>query len=177
MIFFRLPLEGVFLIEPERKEDERGFFARTFCQREFEAQGLTFSVRQCSVSFNKKRGTLRGMHFQREPYQETKLIRCTQGAIYDVVIDLRPQSPTFRKWAAAELTAENHHLLYVPEGFAHGFLTLAPATEIFYQISEFYRPDHAAGVRWDDPVFGIDWPAPVHVISARDRTYPDFPIS
>jgi len=174
MIFTETSLKGAFLIEPERLEDERGFFARTWCQREFEAHGLNSRLVQCNISFNKKMGTLRGMHYQVAPYEEARLVRCTQGAIYDVIIDLRPESSTFKQYIAAVLTAQNRTMLYVPEGFAHGFLTLEDNTEVFYQMSEFYAPEYARGVRWNDPAFGIQWPAEIQVISDRDQNYPDF---
>jgi dTDP-4-dehydrorhamnose 3,5-epimerase len=167
------PLEGAFVAEQERREDERGFFARTFCAREFAQAGLDNRVMQCSVSFNAKRGTLRGMHYQAAPHAEAKLVRCTRGAIHDVIIDLRPESPTYKSWFAADLTATNGRALFVPEGFAHGFLTLADDTEVQYQISVEYAAGAARGVRWDDPAFGIRWPEPVRVISDRDRSYAD----
>jgi dTDP-4-dehydrorhamnose 3,5-epimerase len=169
-----LDLAGAFIVEAERLDDERGFFARTFCRDEFAAHGLNPAVVQCSVSFNHREGTLRGMHYQRKPHEEAKLVRCTLGAIRDVILDLRAGSPTFRQWAAVDLTAANRRSLYIPEGVAHGFLTLADASEVFYQISEAFHPECSAGVRWDDPAFGIEWPAPVRVISERDRGYPDF---
>jgi dTDP-4-dehydrorhamnose 3,5-epimerase len=174
MIFIETKLKGAFIIEPELVEDERGFFARTFDQKEFEAHGLNPRVMQCNSSFNKKKGTLRGMHYQIAPYQEAKLVCCTKGAIHDVIIDLRKASPTIKQWIAVELTAENRRMLYIPEGFAHGFQTLDDNTEIFYQISEFYHPESAKGVRWNDPAFGIVWPDDIRVISDRDRQYPDF---
>jgi dTDP-4-dehydrorhamnose 3,5-epimerase len=174
MTFVETAVQGVFHVCPERKEDERGFFARTWCPREFETNGLNPRLAQCSISFNAKKGTLRGMHFQDAPFQEAKLVRCTSGAMYDVAVDLRPGSPTFRRWASALLSSENRNMLYIPEGCAHGFLTLDDNCEVFYQISEFYSPNHGRGVRWDDPAFGIDWPGEVKVIAERDRTYPDF---
>ena len=174
MIFLPAPLDGAYIIETERLEDDRGFFARTFCQREFDAHELEFVVRQCSLSFSRELGTLRGMHFQFPPFQEAKLVRCTAGAVYDVIVDLRPASTTFCRWFGSQLTAENRRMMYVPHGFAHGLLTLAADTEVFYQISEFYHPESAAGVRWDDSAFSIDWPAAVRVISDRDRSFPDF---
>jgi dTDP-4-dehydrorhamnose 3,5-epimerase len=174
MIFIETQLKGAFIIKPERLEDERGFFARTWCQREFEAHGFNSRLVQCNISFNKKAGTLRGMHYQAAPYEEAKLVRCTQGAIYDAIIDLRPESPTFKQYTAIVLTAQNRKMLYVPEGFAHGFLTLEDHTEVFYQMSEFYAPEYARGIRWNDPAFNIQWPADVQVISDRDRNYPDF---
>lgn len=174
MEFLKTKLPGVFEIHIEAKPDERGFFARTWCQKEFEAQGLAANLVQCSLSFNKRKGTLRGMHYQIAPYEETKLVRCTRGAIYDVALDLRPQSPAFKEWVAVELTAEKRNMLYVPQGCAHGFLTLEDGSEVVYQMSEFQHAESARGVRWDDPAFQIKWPAKVEVISERDRTYPDF---
>jgi dTDP-4-dehydrorhamnose 3,5-epimerase len=174
MIFTETKLKGAFVIDIEQLGDERGFFARTWCKREFAQHGLDANLVQCSVSFNHARGTLRGMHYQRAPHEETKLVRCTTGAIYDVVIDLRHDSPTFTQWTAVELTASDHRMLYVPKNFAHGFQTLQADTEVFYQMSEFYRPDFASGVRWDDPTFSIRWPLADRIISTRDATYPDF---
>lgn len=157
----------------ERHPDERGFFARTFCTNEFAIHGLNARIVQCSISFNRRRGTLRGLHYQAAPRAETKLVRCTRGAVYDVVLDLRGDSPTFRQWIGVELTEQKRNMVYIPEGCAHGFLTLADETEVFYQMSEFYALESARGVRWDDPAFRIDWPGKVEVISERDRTYPD----
>jgi len=174
MIFHRTKLPGVVEIELALHCDERGFFARSWCQKEFEAEGLNSNTVQCNVSFNEKKGTLRGMHFQAAPSPEAKLVRCTQGAIYDVVIDVRAESPTYKQWVGLKLTAENRRMLYIPEGCAHGFLTLEDKTEVFYQMSEFYHPELARGFRWDDSAFQIRWPAKVEVISERDRTYPDF---
>ena len=174
MIFTETMLKGAFVIEPERLEDERGFFARTWCQREFEAHSIDSKWVQCNISYNKKKGTLRGMHYQVAPYEEAKLIRCTMGATCDVIIDLRPDSPTFKQHIAELLTAQNRKILFVPEGFAHGFLTLEDDTEVFYQMSEFYHAEYARGVRWNDPAFGIQWPAEVQIISDRDRNHPDF---
>lgn len=174
MKFSETALKGAFIIEPERIEDERGFFARTFCRREFEARGLNPDLVQCSISFNHQRATLRGMHYQSAPHGEAKLVRCTRGAIYDVIIDLRPQSPTFRRWVAVDISAENHLMVYVPEGFAHGFQTLQDETEVSYHISEFYSPERARGVRWNDPAFAIGWPIADPVISVRDQTHPEF---
>ncbi len=162
------------MIEPEMHEDDRGFFARTFCRREFEARGLNPQVVQCNVSFNKRKGSLRGMHFQASPYSEAKLVRCTAGSIYDVIIDLRPSSSAFRKHFGIELSARNRKMLYIPEEFAHGFQTLEDDTEVFYQMSQYYSPEHSRGVRWDDPAFGISWPPGERIIIERDRTYPDF---
>ena len=174
MIFHRTKIARVCEIEMERKSDERGFFARTWCRQEFETQGLNSNLVQSSVSFNHLKGTLRGMHYQAAPHAEAKLIRCTRGAIFDVAVDLRPSSPTFKQWASATLTSENHRMLYVPEGCAHGFLTLEDNCEVFYQISEFYAPEAGRGLRWNDPAFGIVWPGEVKVISPRDASYSDF---
>ena len=174
MEFRQTELSGVYLIEPQRLSDERGFFARTFCARELGELGLATGIAQSSVSFNPTEGTLRGMHYQDAPHGETKLIRCTMGAIWDCLIDLRPDSPTYKRWVGERLTAENHRLFYVPEGIAHGFLTLEPNSEVFYEISSFFVPEAARGVRWDDPAFGIEWPAEPRLMSERDRTYPDF---
>src|SRR5258708_5969738 len=174
MIFDETKLPGAFEIRLEPRSDERGFFARTWWQREFGAHGLKARLVQCSLSFNARKGTLRGMHYQASPCAETKLVRCTKGAIYDVVLDLRPQSTTFKKWIAVILTAENRNAVYVPEGLAHGFLTLEDETEVLYQMSEFYNTESARGVRWDDPAFQITWPQKVHVISQLDRTYANF---
>lgn len=174
MIFTRLKLPGAVLVELDRKKDERGFFARTFCTEEFAAAGLSPKVLQCNVSFNKHKGTLRGMHYQKAPFEEAKLVRCTAGAIFDVIIDLRPGSPTFKQHYSVVLSAENRTSLYVPEGFAHGFQTLQDDTEVFYQMSQRYSPESAAGVRWDDPAFGIEWPPGERIITDRDRTYPDY---
>lgn len=174
MKFTQTSLPGAHLVDLERCEDERGFFARSWCQREFEAQGLNSRLVQCNVSVNTKKGTLRGMHYQAKPHEEAKLIRCTTGAIYDAIVDLRLDSPTFMKYFGVVLTSENHRMLFVPEGFAHGFLTLSDDTEVFYRMSEFYAPDRARGFRWNDRAFAIDWPADVLIMSDRDRNYPDF---
>ena len=174
MIFTESKLKGAFTIEIERLEDERGFFARSWCRREFEAHGLDSELVQCNISFNLKAGTLRGMHYQASPFEEDKLIRCTKGAIHDVIVDLRPVSPTFGQYENFLLTSENRRMLFVPKSFAHGFLTLEDETEVFYQMSEFYSPEHSRGFRWNDPRIGIDWPHEINVISARDRNYPDF---
>lgn len=171
MIFAETKLNGAFIIEPEGQEDERGFFARTWCEREFAAHGLNARLVQCNISFNKKKGTLRGMHYQAAPYAEAKLVRCTKGAIYDVIIDLRPDSKTFKQWLAFELTEENHRMVYVPDGLAHGFQTLVDNTELFYQMSEFYYPECARGARWNDPAFGINWPLSVSMIAEKDSAY------
>ena len=174
MKFNDTKISGVFEVHLDCKSDERGFFARSWCQREFEERGLNPNLRQCNVSFNVRKGTLRGLHYQSAPYPESKLVRCTRGAIHDVVVDLRLNSPTFKHWTAAILTSANRHMLYVPQGCGHGFLTLEDGTEVFYQMSQFYNPQAARGVRWNDPAFGIVWPAEVRVISERDRTYANF---
>ena len=174
MKFHALAIAGAFLVEPERIEDERGSFARTFCREEFAAHGLAADLAQCSMSFNRLRGTLRGLHYQSHPHAETKLVRCTRGAIRDVIVDLRRGSPSFAHWEALELSAANANAVYVPQGCAHGFLTREDASELHYQLSVPFPGGSAAGVRWDDPAFAIDWRDPVRVISERDRTYPDF---
>jgi dTDP-4-dehydrorhamnose 3,5-epimerase len=174
MVFGETGLPPAFIVDVQPHDDERGFFARSWCQREFEARGMMSRFVQCSISGNRAKGTLRGMHYQIAPHAEAKLVRCTAGAIYDAIIDLRPDSPTFKQHFGVVLSARNHRALYVPEGFAHGFLTLEENSEVLYQISEFYEPAAARGVRWNDPAFGISWPAEVTVISERDRTYADF---
>lgn len=174
MRFDETELAGSFIVSPERLVDERGHFARTWCAEEFAAHGLTTSWVQGNVSFNSRRGTLRGMHYQADPRLETKLVRCTRGAVYDVIVDLRPASPTYRRWTAVELSADNGVALYIPGGFAHGFQTLVDDTELVYEMSEYYVPELSRGVRWDDPVLGISWPpCEQRVISQRDRTLPD----
>jgi dTDP-4-dehydrorhamnose 3,5-epimerase len=170
--FTQTPLSGAQVLELEPIEDERGLFARSFCQDEFRSRGLDPVVAQCNVSYNRRRGTLRGLHYQVAPHEEAKLVRCTRGAIWDVIVDLREQSKTRLHWFAAELTADNRHALYVPRGFAHGFQTLADDTEVFYQMSEFYHPECARGIRWDDPSIGIRWPLADAVVSERDRGFP-----
>jgi len=174
MKFQATKLTDVFEIEIEPHNDERGFFARTWCAEEFCRNRIAPALSQCSISFNTRKGTLRGMHYQAEPFEEAKLVRCTRGAIFDVALDLRPGSPTFHQWTASTLTADNRRALYIPKGCAHGFITLEDNTEILYQISDPYREGAGRGVRWNDPAFGIAWPAEVSVISERDRTYPDF---
>jgi dTDP-4-dehydrorhamnose 3,5-epimerase len=176
MLFKETVLKGAFVMEPERIVDERGFFARTWCRSEFEAHGLNPNLVQCNISFNEKKGTLRGMHYQVTPRAEAKLVRCTAGAIYDVIVDLRPDSGTFKQWTGVELNADNRRMLYIPEGLAHGFLTLSDDAEVFYQMSEVYSAEHTRSVRWNDPAFGIQWPDEVLVISVRDRSYPDFSV-
>jgi|ERR1700722_12623827 dTDP-4-dehydrorhamnose 3,5-epimerase len=172
MIFTPTKLAGAYIIEPEPHQDARGFFARTFCAREFEEQGLATEFVQCSISANRIRGTLRGLHYQMAPSCETKVVRCTSGAIYDVVVDLRLESPTYLQHLGVELTAQNHRALYVPQLFAHGLQTLADETEVFYQISEYYAPEKSTGLRFDDPQLGIRWPLPVAVINDKDRSWP-----
>jgi len=174
MKFVSTPLAGAYVIELEPAFDERGFFARTWCRDEFATHGLNPSLSQCSLSWNKRKGTLRGMHFQDAPYQEAKLVRCSSGSIYDVILDLRPESATFKQWFAVELGAVNHKMLYVPEGFAHGFQALEDNSAVFYQISEAYRPEYARGVRWNDPKFQIRWPIPQPILSPRDAAFPDY---
>ena len=174
MIFEKTRLGGAYIIDAQPHKDRRGFFARTWCQKEFKEHGLNPRLVQCNISFNLKKGTLRGMHYQVAPHAETKLIRCTQGAIYDVVLDLRPQSPKFKDCIGVVLTAEKRNMIYVPEGCAHGFLTLEVGTEVFYQVSEFQSQESARGVRFDDPAFRIAWPEKIEVISERDRNYPNF---
>jgi dTDP-4-dehydrorhamnose 3,5-epimerase len=172
VIFTESSVPGVFVVELEPQADERGFFARTFGRAEFAEHGLNLVIAQCGTSFNTRRGTLRGMHYQAHPYGESKLVRCTQGAIYDVAVDLRADSGAYCNWFGVELTADNHRMLYVPEGVAHGFQTLEDSSEVFYEISRPYTPDAARGVRWDDPAFGIRWPEAPRVISKRDRNHP-----
>ena len=174
MRFVKTRLEGAFIIEPDAQADDTGFYVRSWCQHEFEFLGLNKRPVQSNVSFNKKRGTLRGLHYQADPYSEAKLVRCTLGAVYDVIVDLRQESPTYLQWMSAELTQKNRRLLYVPEGFAHGFMTLRDNTEVFYQMTQFYMPEFSRGIRWDDPQFDIRWPMQVSVISEKDGRYPDF---
>ena len=174
MKFIPTSLDGAFVIDPDHLEDERGYFARTFCRGEFSAHGLNPNLVQCNVSFNLKKGTLRGMHYQVKPHEEAKLVRCTRGAICDVIVDIRRDSPTFRKWFTVELSAANGRMIYIPEGFAHGFQTLEDGSEVFYQMSEKYFPESARGIRWNDPVIGIRWPIADPVISQRDAGFSDF---
>lgn len=174
MTFRETTLKGAFTIDLDRVTDERGFFARSWCVKEFEANGLETRLVQCNVSFNRLRGTLRGMHYQVAPAAEVKVVRCTQGAIHDVIADLRPDSPTYKRTFSVLLSAENRRMLYIPKCFAHGFLTLTDDAEVFYQMSEYYVPECARGFRWDDANFGISWPDPVRIISEKDRAYPDF---
>jgi dTDP-4-dehydrorhamnose 3,5-epimerase len=174
MLFSETRLKGAFVVDLERHQDDRGFFARSWCQREFEAHGLNAELAQCNISRNRTKGTLRGLHYQAAPYEETKLVRCTRGAIYDVIVDLRAESDTFLQHVAVVLSAANQRSLYVPAGIAHGFQTLEDESDVFYQMSAFYEPAAARGVRWNDSRFGIEWPGRVTAISERDLTYPDF---
>lgn len=175
IIFTETKVKGAFLIEPEKFEDERGFFARSFSQKEFSDHGLHAQFVEAGISFNLRRHTVRGMHYQAAPNAQAKLVRCTRGAIYDALIDLRPDSPTYKQWDGYELSAKNHLMLYIPEGCAHGYQTLADNTELFYQLSAAYAPANERGVRWNDPAFGIIWPATDGVIlKDRDRMYSDF---
>lgn len=175
MIFTETKLAGAFILDLEMHTDSRGFLARSWSASEFAARGLNPQVAECNVSFSKRKGTLRGMHFQWPPHAQVKLVRCTAGAIFDAIIDLRPESPTFKQWVAVELTAENRRLLYVPGGFAHGFQTLADDSEVYYQMSDVYAPEFAGGVRWNDSAFGIEWPEEdSRIINARDSEYPNF---
>jgi dTDP-4-dehydrorhamnose 3,5-epimerase len=172
LIFTPTPLAGAWLVELEPIADDRGFFARSFCREEFEARGLDPRIAQTNISFNRRRGTLRGLHYQAAPYAEAKLVRCTQGAIWDAIVDLRPESPTYKRWHGVELSAASRRALYVPEGFAQGFQTLADNSEVLYLMSQFYRPDAARGLRWDDPALGIAWPIADPQLSDRDRGLP-----
>jgi dTDP-4-dehydrorhamnose 3,5-epimerase len=172
--FLETPLTGACIVEIEPIEDNRGLFARSWCKREFEAHNLNPEIVQCNISFNIKKGILRGMHYQIKPFEETKLVRCTRGAIFDVIIDLRADSPTFKDWFAIELTDKNRKILYIPKCFAHGFQTLKDNTEVYYQMSEYYSPEYSKGIRWDDPSFSIQWPENKRIISKRDQQYPDF---
>jgi dTDP-4-dehydrorhamnose 3,5-epimerase len=175
MLFTETELPGAYVIDLERREDERGFFARAWCADEFAEHGLSTRLVQANLSFNARKGTVRGMHFQVEPHAEDKLVRCTRGSIYDVIIDLRPESSTFKRWLGVELDADSRRALYVPQGFAHGYQTLVPETETFYQVSEYYTPEAEGGVRWNDPAFGIEWPDPANAfLSEKDRNWPDF---
>lgn len=174
MIVSETELKGAFIVELERREDRRGFFALSWSQKEFESLGLSSLLVECNISFNSKKGTLRGMHFQVAPYAQAKLVRCTSGSVYDVIIDLREDSPTFKQWSAVELTAENHKALYVPEGFAHGFQTLEDRTEILYQMSEIYAPECSRGIKWNDPLFSVEWPPAERIIIDRDNSFEDW---
>jgi dTDP-4-dehydrorhamnose 3,5-epimerase len=172
--FAQTPLAGAYVIEPEPREDARGFFATLFTHKDFAALGLKADVVECAISYNRAKGTVRGMHYQAQPQEQPKLVRCTRGSMYDAIVDLRRHSPTFQKWFAVELTARNCKTLYIPEGMAHGFQTLEDETEVLYHLYASYAPDCERGVRWNDPAFGIRWPLKVSIISARDESYPDF---
>ncbi len=175
MLFIPTRLEGAFIIEPQKRGDTRGFFARSWCCREFAQHGLEFNPAQANIAYNNRAGTLRGMHRQISPHEEAKLVRCTRGVLYDVIVDLRPDSPTHCQWIGVELTQDNHRMLFVPEGFAHGYLTLSTDSEVFYLVSEFYAPEAERGVRWDDPAFSIKWPdMDDYLISDKDRSWPDY---
>jgi len=172
MIFRETKLKGAFIIEVEKREDERGFFARTWCKKEFEDHGLTTNMVQSNIAFSKRKGTLRGLHYQKAPYGEVKVVRCTRGSLYDVLVDVRPGSSTYRQWVGVELTSDNHKMAYIPEGFAHGYQTLEDNTEVTYQVSQFYSPDFEQGIRYDDPGIGIDWPLIDKTISDKDKGWP-----
>lgn len=174
MIFTKSKLLGAFIVDLESSNDDRGFFARAWCAKEFNKNGLADKLCQCNLSYNKKKGTLRGMHYQIAPYQEDKMVRCIRGAIYDLIIDLRKNSPTYKQWLGVELTAENHRMLYVPKGFAHGFITLEDDTEVFYQVSEFYTPNSERGIRYNDPAFNIILPTEIKIISDKDKNHEDW---
>ncbi len=175
MRFVPLSLAGAWLVELEPISDERGFFARSWCRSEFAERGLESALEQCNISYNTKRGTLRGLHWQDEPHAETKLVRCVRGTVYDVIVDLRPDSPTHRRWQAVELDAERRNALYIPIGFAHGFQTLADGSELLYQMSSVHSPDYARGARWNDPTLAISWPIGDPILSAKDRNLPLLP--
>lgn len=174
MKFIPAGLDGASVIELEKLEDERGYFARTWCRQEFAAHGLETNIVQTNTSYNRSAGTLRGMHYQLAPHEETKLVRCTRGALYDVIVDLRPRSSQYKQWIGVELNADNGRMLYIPAGFAHGFITLTDDTEIAYMMSAVYVPDAARGFRWDDPGIGIEWPAKAVVMSDRDKALPQY---
>jgi len=174
VIFAPTELNGAYTLDPERRVDDRGYFARMWCRREFEQAGLNTSLAQSSVSFSPRRNTLRGMHWQAAPHGEVKIVRCTRGAIWDVIIDLRPESPTYMRHLGVELSADSGRALYIPEGMAHGFVTLVDGSEVFYQMSAFHEPAAARGVRWNDPAFGIEWPVSTPILHPRDASYPDF---
>ena len=174
MIFRETKLEGSFIIEVRKIADERGFFGRSWCKREFNAQKLSAEMAQANIAFSFHKGTLRGLHYQQEPFAEAKLVRCTRGAAYDVILDLRPDSPTYGQWIGTELTQDNYHMIYAPEGFAHGYLTLEDDTEMSYSVSQFYAPEAERGIRYDDPAFGIAWPADIRLVSDKDKGWPNY---
>lgn len=176
MIFKETKLSGAFVIELEKRGDERGFFARTFCREEFSAKGLNTQLAQANMAYSRYQGTLRGMHYQISPHEEAKLVRCTRGRIFDVAVDLRPDSATYRQWFGVELSAENYQMFYIPEGFAHGYQTLCDHVELIYMVSAFYAPEAERGVRWDDPCFGIEWPMAPEVISDKDQQWADYKV-
>jgi dTDP-4-dehydrorhamnose 3,5-epimerase len=177
MIFSETKLKGAFIIEVEKREDERGFFARAWCKKEFEEHGLAANMVQSNIAFSKRKGTLRGLHYQGAPYGEVKVVRCTKGSLYDVLVDLRPGSSTYRQWVGVELTSDSYKMMYVPEGFAHGYQTLEDNTEVTYQVSQLYSPDFEQGIRYDDPAIGIDWPLMVKILSDKDKGWPDCRLS
>jgi dTDP-4-dehydrorhamnose 3,5-epimerase len=174
MKFIETPLSGAFVLEVEKREDERGFFGRSWCVRELTDHGLDPTIVQANVSFNRRKGTLRGMHFQTAPHEEVKIVRCTRGSLYDVIVDLRPESPTYCRWFGVELSADNYRMLYIPKRFGHGYQTLEDTVDLMYMVSTFFAPDHATGVMYNDPVFGIQWPLPVAMINEKDRTWPRY---
>ncbi len=177
MIFTELPLKGAFLVEIKKISDDRGFFGRAWCKNEFEEHGMNGDIKQINTSLTLKKGTIRGMHYQVDPYKETKFIRCTRGSIYDVIIDLRPDSPTFMKWIGNELSQDNYKMVYVPGNFAHGFISLEDNSEVYYPVTEFYTPGAERGIRWNDPAFNIQWPVAADIVSEKDASHPDFDIS
>ena len=174
MKFTEIYLKGAFVIEVDKLEDDRGFFGRIWCEKEFKKNNLNTNIVQSNVSLSLKKGTIRGLHFQRSPFQETKLVRCTKGSVYDVIIDLRPESPTFKKWFGVKLTEDNHKMIYVPENFAHGFLTLEDNSEVYYLVTQFYTKEAEVCLRWNDPAFDIQWPTEVKVISEKDKSHANF---
>ncbi|MFW6219030.1 MAG: dTDP-4-dehydrorhamnose 3,5-epimerase [Bacteroidota bacterium] len=177
MKFTELELKGAYLIEIQKIEDDRGFFGRSWCHNEFQEHGLNPNIKQINTSLTKKKGTIRGMHYQVDPYQETKFVRCTSGRIFDVIIDLRPESPTFMQWSGNELSSDNYRMVYVPGNFAHGFISLEDDSEIYYPVTEFYTPGAERGIRFDDPAFNIKWPVPVSVVSEKDSNHPPFDLN
>lgn len=174
MFFTETELKGAFVIDVNKLNDNRGFFGRTWCQEEMEAHGLNGNVVQSNTSFNIHKGTLRGMHYQKHPYEETKLVRCTKGSVYDVIVDLRPDSPTFKKWLGVQLSENDHRMIYVPEKFAHGYLTLEDNSEVTYLVTQFHKPGSEGGLRWNDPEIGITWPNKINIISEKDKNHPLF---
>ena len=174
MKFTETSLKGAYIIEVDRMEDNRGFFGRLWCENELKAYNLKTNIVQCNVSFTKNKGTLRGMHFQKSPFQETKFVRCTQGKVFDVIVDLRPESPTFKKWFGVELSAKSGKMLYVPENFAHGFVTLEDNSEVYYMVSAFYNGESEGGLRWNDPILDIKWPTEIKETSEKDSSHPNF---